>query len=415
MALDSWRGIAALSIVAFHFRTTAGLGDVAIFNGMYLFVDFFFVLSGFVIYSSYGVKLGSGYSIRRFLWLRFGRVYPLHVAVLFGTITLQALIVYPRTGHWFPAPTESLDTILANFLLVHSLNVYNFLTWNEPSWSISVEFFTYIFFALAVKCGRVFWIFCASAILAAPAFLFVFNSGKNLDSTATYGLVRCLYGFSSGVIAYELYVGAVKLRALLQTKPFLSSVTEAVTAIAIGAFIALVGTGPGSLLAPLLFAVSVIIFAAEAGVISRLLHLQPLVLLGTISYSLYMVHMLVISWWLELFRSAVFKIGGRPLFESIVDFAQTYVFLAGKNYTGLALMLLMVVIVSAITYLLIEKPSREWSRRRPYAERTSGGARMAKATAGHDGLPGADLTPPPSPAPHPQSPSFGPPQHNRSA
>lgn len=373
VVLDSWRGIAALSIVAFHFRTTAGLGNIAIFNGMYLFVDFFFVLSGFVIYSSYGFKLGSGYSIRRFLWLRFGRVYPLHVAALFGTIALQAVIVYPRTGHWFPGPTESWDTILANVFLVHSLHVYDFLTWNEPSWSISVEFFTYLLFAIAIKFGgRAFFILCASAILASPIFLFVFNSGKNLDSTATYGIVRCIYGFGVGIVAYELYVGAAKLRILLQAKPFWSSVMEAVTVIVIAAFIALVGTGPVSLLAPLLFAVSVIIFAAEAGLLSRLLHLRPLVLLGTISYSLYMVHMLVISWWLELFRSAVFKIGGKPLFDSIVDFSITYVFLRGKNYTGLALMLLLVMTVSTITYLLIEKPGRQWSRRCAYKETTSG-------------------------------------------
>jgi peptidoglycan/LPS O-acetylase OafA/YrhL len=381
VTLDSWRGVAALAVVAFHFRTTAGLGGVAIFNGMYLFVDFFFVLSGFVICSSYGVKLRNGYGIRRFMWLRFGRVYPLHVAVLVGFIALQALVVYPRTGNWFPAPRESWDTIFSNIFLIQSLHFYDFLTWNEPSWSISVEFFTYLLFALAVtRAGGMFWPFCVTAICAAPAFLFLFNGGKNLDSTATYGLIRCIYGFGSGAVAYELYV-RFNLKALLKANRLRGSISEAVIVIVIAAFIGTAGTGPASLLAPLLFGVSVIVFAAEAGTLSRLMRFRPLVLLGTISYSIYMVHMLVISWWLELFRAALFKIGGQKLFEGVDDFARAYVFLAEKNYTGLGLMLLLVLIVSSITYIFIEKPCRELSRRSLFSKTTTSESAIAKATS----------------------------------
>ncbi|TCU11984.1 acyltransferase family protein [Rhizobium laguerreae] len=381
VALDSWRGVAALSVVAFHFRTTAGFDGVAIFNGMYMFVDFFFVLSGFVIYSSYGAKLRNGYGILRFMWLRVGRVYPLHIAILIGFIALQMLIVYPRTGDWFPAPTETWGTILANILLVQSLNLYDFLTWNEPSWSISVEFFTYILFAVAITgAGRLQWLLCLVVLCVAPAFLFFFNAGKNLDTTATYGLVRCIYGFSSGVVAYELYSHLSRLRGFLEKNPLCGSTTEFAIVMLIAAFIATANTSPLSLLAPILFGASVIIFAAEAGIFSKLMLCRPLVFLGAISYSIYMVHMLVISWWLELFRAALFKIGGRKLFETVDHFARSYVFLAERNYPGLALMLLVVVAVSATTYVFIEKPSREWSRRRPFFERAPGGPTITEAT-----------------------------------
>lgn len=48
----------------------------------YLFVDFFFVLSGFVIASTYQERIAGGFSVWRFMLLRLGRLYPLHIAVL---------------------------------------------------------------------------------------------------------------------------------------------------------------------------------------------------------------------------------------------------------------------------------------------------------------------------------------------
>ncbi|WP_454616650.1 hypothetical protein [Bradyrhizobium cenepequi] len=48
----------------------------------YLFVDFFFVLTGFVIASNYRSRLADGFSAGRFLVLRLGRIYPLHIVTL---------------------------------------------------------------------------------------------------------------------------------------------------------------------------------------------------------------------------------------------------------------------------------------------------------------------------------------------
>src|SRR5258708_36562327 len=50
----------------------------------------------------------------------------------------------------FSTPPEAPDTILANLLLIQSLHLYEFLTWNLPSWSISTEFYTYVIFALCL-------------------------------------------------------------------------------------------------------------------------------------------------------------------------------------------------------------------------------------------------------------------------
>ena len=82
IALDSLRGIAALGVAAYHLHGGGALFDLAVVRGGWLWVDFFFVLSGFVISSSYGERLAQDFSLARFMLLRLGRVWPLHINVL---------------------------------------------------------------------------------------------------------------------------------------------------------------------------------------------------------------------------------------------------------------------------------------------------------------------------------------------
>ena len=75
-ALDSLRGIAALGVLLHHLPATNGLAVLPLAGAGSLFVDLFFVLSGFVIAASYGERLADGFSVRRFALLRLGRVVP---------------------------------------------------------------------------------------------------------------------------------------------------------------------------------------------------------------------------------------------------------------------------------------------------------------------------------------------------
>src|SRR5687768_5675625 len=81
IALDSLRGIAAVGVMLFHMGNIGWLGGFHAIQNGWLLVDFFFVLSGFVIAASYGERLAQGYSVGKFMALRFGRVVPLHAAV----------------------------------------------------------------------------------------------------------------------------------------------------------------------------------------------------------------------------------------------------------------------------------------------------------------------------------------------
>jgi peptidoglycan/LPS O-acetylase OafA/YrhL len=91
-ALDSLRGICACGVVFYHFNAPAGCADRR-WRARRMFVDFFFVLSGFVIAASYASAC-AGFSLGRFMGLRFGQVYPLHLAMLlvFVAMELVALV-----------------------------------------------------------------------------------------------------------------------------------------------------------------------------------------------------------------------------------------------------------------------------------------------------------------------------------
>src|SRR6202142_2994764 len=88
--LESLRGVAALIVVVYHAVWLNPVTNSRFFLNGALMVDFFFVLSGFVIFHSYGSRLSSLRDFGRFLWLRLGRLYPLHFAFLLVFLAIEA-------------------------------------------------------------------------------------------------------------------------------------------------------------------------------------------------------------------------------------------------------------------------------------------------------------------------------------
>src|SRR5467141_5130938 len=129
VVLDSWRGIAACLVALFHLEAYSHLvhshlHGVPFLSNSWLFVDFFFVLSGFVIAANYQQRLLDGFGVGRFLFLRLGRLYPLHftmLALFIGCELLRVLrrVLDPTLSFAdsvvpFSTPQEAPNTILAN-------------------------------------------------------------------------------------------------------------------------------------------------------------------------------------------------------------------------------------------------------------------------------------------------------------
>src|SRR3569832_1450988 len=88
--LDSWRGIAALLVALFHLNLYSAIYPLDFVRNAYLFVDFFFVLSGFVITYSYGDRLKPPGDLGAFALRRFGRLRRNQVRVLKEYVTAEA-------------------------------------------------------------------------------------------------------------------------------------------------------------------------------------------------------------------------------------------------------------------------------------------------------------------------------------
>ena len=127
VVLDSFRGICACIVAMSHFNANSIIYNSPLLDRGSIYVDFFFVLSGFVIFANYKERLQNGYSLVKFSFLRLGRLYPLHFAVMMAFISvdiLQMIFNFGNTALYAPfsAPGESFGDIAAMLLLVHSLH-----------------------------------------------------------------------------------------------------------------------------------------------------------------------------------------------------------------------------------------------------------------------------------------------------
>ena len=371
VVLDSWRGIAACLVALFHLEAYSHLYDVPFLRNSWLFVDFFFVLSGFVIAANYQQRLLDGFGAGRFLLLRLGRLYPLHFAMLALFVAFELLKVLKRILiptllsvnpiAPFSTPQEAPNTILANLLLIQSLHLYDFLTWNVPSWSISTEFYTYVVFAASlIGLRKHAWIALLLAMIGGPVLIAILSE-RNMATLYDWGIIRCIYGFAAGVSSWIIYEKwNEKLRK------WSGSIIEWGALGLVVVFVSMAGTTLVSIAAPYIFALVVLVFAFEAGTASAMLRLRPPVFLGTLSYSIYMTHAFIGR---RLFdaANALDKLWHVEPFTHRNINGQDLYLLGTQLWHGDAaypVYLAMIVAMSYFTYRWIEKPGREWVRNR---------------------------------------------------
>jgi len=327
VVLDSLRGVCALAVALFHYPVVSDISESPLVRHAFLFVDFFFVLSGFVIAKAYDGRLTDGSSRLGFLIRRVGRVWPLHVALLAVIVAVSL-----AKGEVGDEPRHSAVSILTNLLLVHSLGVHHVLTWNTPSWSISVEAFLYVAFVALSPLRRRLWVY--GAIVPASLAMLALAAPYGMESTYDFGVFRGLAGF---------FLGAIVARLPVRRLP---TWLEAVTLTVVAAWVAV---GPFQYVEPLLFGAAVWVFAGQGGWISRILALRPFARLGEWSYSIYMVHTAVVAaFWVAYARlgltprDGTWLVAGDPLSANL--WAVPY--------------LAVVIGVSALTYRFIESPAR---------------------------------------------------------
>ncbi|WP_070156269.1 acyltransferase family protein [Sphingobium phenoxybenzoativorans] len=337
-SLTSARGIAAWMVVIYHIRSGANwapawLMEVA--HKGYLAVDFFFLLSGFVIYlSAHRAMLSGGASaIPAFLARRFARIYPLY-GVMLGLTVMFALLLRATGREDANYPWAELPLHIA---MMQNWGFTPALSWNHPAWSISAEFAAYLLFPALVlwtplsRARRPNLLAAMIALLATLHILLAAFGEQTLGGDIPrFGLLRCLIEFSCGAVLCAFWLRGPDRDARAMTIAFTGAI------MFWGQWLSGLGSETWAFPAG---AACLILALAHASTLRRNpLHWRPLHYLGEISYATYMVHFMLFIW---------FKIAFVKDATAIPP-------------VTMAAFLALTFAASVLLYHLVERPGRRW-------------------------------------------------------
>ena len=221
-ALTGLRGIAATIVAIYHVNpelsktTTFAIGNIV--DRGYLWVDLFFVLSGFVLALNYGHRFAEGWPINvwcDFLLRRVARIFPLYFVCTAAGVAMVTFRDSAIAAELFkPTGQNPLTVGFSNVLMVQSWGFGKSI--DGTAWSLSAEWAAYLAFPILVGFA-VFGRGSAAALLAtisaAAAVLTVFFTGLDgeihrgpldaYDGATCEPLLRCLAGFLMGLLAYR--------------------------------------------------------------------------------------------------------------------------------------------------------------------------------------------------------------------
>ncbi|MFB9268762.1 acyltransferase family protein [Bradyrhizobium erythrophlei] len=332
VVLDFYRFVAALGVFIFHLKLIDP-GISPAWNGSFgLFVDMFFILSGFVISYSYPADTSGARSYLRFMVRRIARIYPLHL------LTLLAFAGLALAGIAGPTVHSGLKDFLYNLLLIQAWGVTDHLSFNAPAWSISAELFCYLVFPLlmllatSVRPIVLAIIVAASYGILAHAWLPIWAErsqmyGANFDC----GMLRALPSFLNGILLAVLFKLSGPYRRKLVA-------IAGIALFATSVLILNVFAKPD--LAIILFSLAILFTAIGESAFKKFPGSAWLGRLGNTSYAIYMLHELLL---ILLFKPAWHYFGLQP-----------------GAFAPFALACCVVLTIAAdITYTFVENPARK--------------------------------------------------------
>jgi peptidoglycan/LPS O-acetylase OafA/YrhL len=309
--IDVLRGLAASIVAFFHFTTSAGLSPGLTGYGTYgvLGVQLFFVISGFVLpYSMYKTNYTIA-NLGTFMLKRIIRIYPAYfVAVIIGIS-----LAYVTGRAMLPGGAIAAHLLFLNYVIAQPAI-------SPVFWTLTIEFQFYILiglcYALLVKSNTHSVAFLL--LLSGISFFFPIQTIFNWFPFFALGVLIFNKHFTG--LSNMVFIGAVAV--ILTIIVFHKNIPQAMAGLFAVAFIMLIKIEKGHLLNKLLLG------------------------LGTVSYSLYLIH------W-DLGRAAI-------------NFSRRLPVIAGWDWTRLALGFVFSVICAWLLYYFIERPSLKYSSKIKY-------------------------------------------------
>lgn len=281
--LTSLRFFAAILVVVHHVMDYSSAPiHLEIIRQGGLAVDFFFILSGYILTHVYGPKAyqDDGF-VRNFIVARFAKIYPIHIFTLL--LFLFFVVASKTVGISVNEGRFTASAFFAHVTLLTAWGVTDQMTWNFPAWSISAEFAAYLLFPALVLIplkGS-----AKPALFLLAVGWLVFGSWLHLPTrTIDFGVARIVPEFLGGMLLY-------RVMATTKSTPHAEAQFCAATLL-MGVSLAF---GVSEVWFPLMFGWIIAVAPSLKGPLGRLLSHRSLVRLGEESYSLYMVHIFVFT------------------------------------------------------------------------------------------------------------------------
>jgi len=341
--LDALRYVFAAMVVLGH---AAGWGRTVPAGGHA--VDFFFVLSGFVLQHliEHRPMDWRDFAVRRFILRRSARYL-----ATFGAVA--AVFIVAQNGKLPNFDVGATAAFLLNATLLQSAGFMERLSYNWPAWSISTEMIVNlsVFFVFATRrwyAAAFFAALIVYVVLFAEFGAFDHRHAERLGYL-NVGLMRTVAGVMMGVAAYGAFRFVDELAPNGRITTIAFTVTEAAALVLVADLLR--PKGAGDKLALVLFMpVLIVLFAMTRGWIARMAAARPLAYLGSLSYGVYLLHgpILIIALNLNLLD--------RPDSETPPDFIEALAVLA------------ITTLVAAPVFHFFERPAKCLITE--YAERT---------------------------------------------
>lgn len=295
VSLDCFRGIFAIIVAIGHFYFFAQMRDV-IPRSFVLAVDFFFVLSGFVLTKSIlRSKVDGNQWLAGFIEKRIYRIFPVFIFAVIIELLVKKMTGY---GAW-PTSFDVFRTITLTQLFPFNSSSTFSLSSIQIGWSISAEFWVGLLFFPAVYAlkGRLRYILVPSLTILSIVLVVIISRYSQSFMDAHYKVVGGVpYGFIRVIIGFSLGAIIATTDAAKSLSDIKASVIQVLSVVAMVYMYASTSYNrENDYIAPFLFALFIFSLSSNKGIICHATRNMVGDFLGKISYPAYLIHPTVLA------------------------------------------------------------------------------------------------------------------------
>ena len=288
-SLQIYRGIAAVLVVLFHATTYSQeklnrpfLNNIFLFG--YTGVDFFFVLSGFIIFYAHAQDISTYQPVTPYLTKRLIRIYP-----IYWFVTLTKLVILLCVPTLAKSYEKQISVILASVLLIPQAN----LPIIGAAWTLSYELFFYLLFGLAIWLGGR-WGFYLLGAWSLILLCFAVGEVIGIRGLPEHYLVKFLLNERN----LEFILGCISAYCVVRRRlayPCLMALSGGILFLAAGLYVSYGGQVPSYTVFFGIPSLLLITGSASLELQSQVRLARPLIFLGDASYSIYLTQGMVIN------------------------------------------------------------------------------------------------------------------------